>query len=467
MTDLNMLISTFQQYIKANDPIIQNIKRPYLLLKYLRELRDDIIGLDKIKNSVAQQIMFLMEPTNHQNQMLHTVLYGPPGVGKTSIGIKLAKIWYAMGFLENTAKYTPIRTTSENEEIPLFKASSSSSLSSVGSEYIALILLVVYAIASILKSGIFAYGWYILIIFGICIFVVVLYTLSKRSSTSKVKILPKTQTPTTKVQTKTPSKTSTKIQPTSETSSPSKSETSSEITTPSILDDSIFEEVATDTIIKVVSRTDFVSGFLGQTTHKTKKLLMDNIGKVLFIDEAYSLLNENTDPYGMEAITTLNLFMSENPDKIVIIIAGYKDLLQKGLFKHQPGLVRRCMWHFECDGYTPSELFKIFRLQVQRNNKKISDPAKTLDLIVSNANVFTSYAGDTEKLFFYSQLEATRDKFSNKQSSGEPNEITPKHIEIGIQKLKENNINNTNINDVPKSSNISVIEKFLNDRFSS
>ena len=53
---------------------------------------------------------------------------------------------------------------------------------------------------------------------------------------------------------------------------------------------------------------------------------------MLFVDEAYSLYNGSNfspDMYGMECLTTINLYMSENPTKVIVIFAGYKDLLDK------------------------------------------------------------------------------------------------------------------------------------------
>ena len=87
-----------------------------------------------------------------------------------------------------------------------------------------------------------------------------------------------------------------------------------------------------DQIIKVVTRADFVDRYVGWTSPKTIKLLEENLGKVLFVDEAYSLINGPHDEFGMEALTSLNLFLSQHSKEIIVIFAGYKDLLQTGVY---------------------------------------------------------------------------------------------------------------------------------------
>ncbi|GAG02572.1 unnamed protein product, partial [marine sediment metagenome] len=173
-------------------------------------------------------------------------------------------------------------------------------------------------------------------------------------------------------------------------------------------------------IIKVVSRKDFVAEYLGQTAIKTKKLLNANIGKVLFIDEAYSLYQNGSmggDMYGSEALTTLNLFMSENPNKIVVIFAGYEGLMKNGIFKSQPGLPRRCMWHFQCDGYNGNQLGDIFLLQLKKKDWRVNDVVGIKKMIIDNSSLFPSHGGDTERLIFYSQLAASRNGYHERWTS--------------------------------------------------
>lgn len=111
----------------------------------------------------------------------------------------------------------------------------------------------------------------------------------------------------------------------------------------------------------VASRTDFVAGYLGQTANKTRKFLDKCLGGVVFIDEAYSLGIEknDSDSFSMEAINTLNQYLSENRD-IICILAGYKENIKNNFLSLNPGLERRFPWTFDIRKYTSYELAQIF-----------------------------------------------------------------------------------------------------------
>ena len=104
---------------------------------------------------------------------------------------------------------------------------------------------------------------------------------------------------------------------------------------------------------KVVGRSDLIGGYLGQTAIKTKKVLKDSIGGVLFIDEAYSLGSgkNDDDSYAKECIDTINQFLSENTSEFIMIIAGYKNELDRCFFNMNPGLRRRFPWVYDLKNY--------------------------------------------------------------------------------------------------------------------
>ena len=106
-------------------------------------------------------------------------------------------------------------------------------------------------------------------------------------------------------------------------------------------------------------RADLVAGYVGQTAIKTKEVLNKALGGVLFIDEAYTLANRGEHDFGQECIDTLLKNMEDNRENLVVIAAGY-DNLMSGFIDSNPGLKSRFKTVIKFDDYTPEELFKIF-----------------------------------------------------------------------------------------------------------
>lgn len=152
---------------------------------------------------------------------------------------------------------------------------------------------------------------------------------------------------------------------------------------------------------KMVKRTDLIGEYLGHTAHRTQEAIDEADGGVLFLDEAYSLGNEEKrDSFAKECIDVLNQNLSENRRKLICIIAGYPDELDKCFFSYNRGLARRFPFRFKIDGYKPAELRDIFI-------KKVNDIKYTLDkdnlnidqltkLFVENIDQFTNYGGDID-----------------------------------------------------------------------
>jgi Holliday junction resolvasome RuvABC ATP-dependent DNA helicase subunit len=121
---------------------------------------------------------------------------------------------------------------------------------------------------------------------------------------------------------------------------------------------------------KVVSRTELIAGYVGQTALKTLKVLNEAKGGVLFIDEAYSLgggQDESGTSYSKECLDTINKFLSENTSDFILIVAGYKDELDKYFFSMNKGLRRRFPWVYDISEYSINNLKDIFVHQVEQN----------------------------------------------------------------------------------------------------
>lgn len=123
----------------------------------------------------------------------------------------------------------------------------------------------------------------------------------------------------------------------------------------------------TDNLVEV-DRSSLVAGYVGQTAIKTKEVIDSAIGGVLFIDEAYALTPEHADnDFGKEAIDTLLKAMEDHRDELVVIVAGYTDLMGK-FIESNPGLKSRFNRYIYFEDYTPEELLEIFHKQVAKND---------------------------------------------------------------------------------------------------
>lgn len=115
--------------------------------------------------------------------------------------------------------------------------------------------------------------------------------------------------------------------------------------------------VRTNTFVEV-GRADLVAEFIGKTAQKTNAVLEEALGGVLFIDEAYDLHSESGQDFGKEAVTAILTFMENHRDDIVIIFAGYTDLMQDFLAMN-PGLKSRIPNRFDFADYSADELAAI------------------------------------------------------------------------------------------------------------
>ncbi len=116
-----------------------------------------------------------------------------------------------------------------------------------------------------------------------------------------------------------------------------------------------------------VDRSGLVAGYVGQTAIKTASVIEKAKGGVLFIDEAYSLSSGKAEnDFGLEAIETLLKAMEDNRDDLIVIVAGYTDLMEE-FINSNPGLSSRFNRYLYFDDYTVDEMLRIFELQCEKN----------------------------------------------------------------------------------------------------
>ena len=221
---------------------------------------------------------------------------------------------------------------------------------------------------------------------------------------------------------------------------------------------SIFSKmgVLTKGTFRKVTRADLIAGYLGQTALKTRDVVKDCLGGVLFIDEAYALGNEEKrDSFSKECIDTLCEALSDHKDNLMVIIAGYETDLNNCFFNYNQGLNSRFTWRFKTDEYSGDDLHKIFV-------KKVNDGSWGL---IENSNIdvmwfeknkvhFKFYGRDIETLFAKTKIAHSRRVFCLDQSVKKL--LTIKDLDKGfeIYLKNEDSVNKEKEKEKDKNKNI-------------
>jgi SpoVK/Ycf46/Vps4 family AAA+-type ATPase len=212
--------------------------------------------------------------------------------------------------------------------------------------------------------------------------------------------------------------------------------------------------ILTNGSFKKVTRSDLIAGYLGQTALKTKDVIKESIGGVLFIDEAYSLgNNEKRDSFSKECIDTLCEALSDNKNNLMVIIAGYENELKECFFDYNQGLDSRFTWRFKTDEYKSEELFKIFL-------KKIKDIGWNIDensginntWFEKKMDYFKFYGRDIETLLSKTKISHSKRVFCKDKI--EKKKLTMEDLDNGLKLYLKNN-ETQNVRD------ISLIKKQL------
>jgi probable Rubsico expression protein CbbX len=125
-----------------------------------------------------------------------------------------------------------------------------------------------------------------------------------------------------------------------------------------------------------VTRDDLVGQYIGHTAPKTKEVLKKAMGGVLFIDEAYYLYKpDNERDYGSEAIEILLQVMENQRDELVVILAGYKEPMDR-FYESNPGLSSRITNHIDFPDYTVEELLQIAKLMLEEQQYQLTPDAE-------------------------------------------------------------------------------------------
>lgn len=356
---IDELISTINKLYETNNPLVTVIKNPKLLLEGLNDLKN-MIEMDKIKISIVEQIKLLI--TNkarnngvHENHMLHTVITGEAGVGKSTIARILAKIWISLDMVKQPSKKVE-KDYTELLEKTLIEYDYKLTKINKGLEQHQELIKNMKTELTNIKHHHKNYDK--------------MYKYIREAKFSNEKMI--------------------------------------DIGLMNVQKDVEPNELK----FTIASRDTLVAAFLGQTAIKTKAVLEKAAGGILLIDEAYSLYNSDRDSFGEECLSTINEFMSLRSDELIIIFAGYKDLLLNTIFKVQQGLHRRCMWFFEIENYSQDALASIFKKQLHNNGWKLDDKIDMNAILKKYKHVLKN-PGSCEKTVFQCKIAYSEYHFDN------------------------------------------------------
>ncbi len=201
-------------------------------------------------------------------------------------------------------------------------------------------------------------------------------------------------------------------------------------------------------IVKV-KRNDLIGKYLGHTAAQTRKKIEQAHGGILLIDEAYSLGNpEGRDSFAKECLDTLNQALTEDKDKFICIIAGYKKALDESFFIFNEGLKRRFPFRFDIEKYNSDDLARILIKKIKENIdwKLLIDEKDIKKIIKENYDNFENQGGDMEVLITNLKISHNRRVFLLKED--EKDKLKLEDLNLAINKFKIlKNIKNNKIPD--------------------
>lgn len=404
------LINSIELLIVKKAEVLDVIENPTKLIEHLHEL-DDLVEMYEVKNSITEQIQLLIvmaykslktgrKEKRFDGHRLHTVFYGPPGVGKSRTAMCLAKIWESLGIL------TELHSEGETPSEEIFSEHTSRKFVEI-IEKINHVRTHVIELCSMYNPS------------GSKKTLETIWPTAHPRWDASLNLLKDISAQTLDLVHKHGTETPTPI-PAVRAPTPiggaatSAARTPSTVSTPVPLIGTLhIRAPVPKSSIVVCSREDFIAAYSGQTAEKTKNFLMSHLGKCIIIEEAYSLCNSDKDEFGKEALSVLNRFMEDYSDQVIVVFTGYREELMKSIFTFQPGLIRRCQSSFEIKAYSAEGLASIFTNQLTRIGWVVDSSVDLVAFFVRNYESFPAFGGDTDRLALHCKLVYGGNAFDN------------------------------------------------------
>jgi hypothetical protein len=400
------LIRNLEILHSKKSEILAVIENPVTLMSELQHLHD-AIEIYEVKRAITEQIQLLIVLAYKASQKktsgrrfdghrLHTVFYGPPGVGKSRTAKCLARIWKALGIMSDFEASASLPSTDELGKL----AGTSEKLN--GARTLLLELYSAYSPATATSPKSVFSGSSKRTVESVWTITqpkweALLHTI-KETTNAAIDLTRKFSPPPVPIRTPTP--VSTPSVEVKRASSPYRISAPPPVSCYSFPETPVIQQEQ----IVICGREDLVAPFSGQTSEKAKNFLMNNRGRCIIFEEAYSLCTSDKDDFGKEALVVLNRFMDEYGDQVVVIFTGYRTQLMDTIFKFQPGLIRRCQSTFEIKGYTPEGLAAIFTQQLDDMGWSVSPEVDLLSFFTLNISYFGAFGGDTDRLALHCKL---------------------------------------------------------------
>jgi hypothetical protein len=157
---------------------------------------------------------------------------------------------------------------------------------------------------------------------------------------------------------------------------------------------------------KTINPNDVISSYVGDTAQRCTKMMEECMDGIAYFDEAYNLCNPTRgydDPYAKSALTIINLYMSEYPDRLIVIFSGYEGAIRKNLFKTQEGLESRFAYKFTLKEYSGDGLTKIYIIALKKLKLHIENTPHLRHIITENKKLFKFQGRDMYSLATYTK----------------------------------------------------------------
>ena len=176
------------------------------------------------------------------------------------------------------------------------------------------------------------------------------------------------------------------------------------------------------------SRATLVGKYMGETPKIVNNMCDKAMGGILFIDEAYTLSDQN-DQYGKEAIDTLMKRMEDDRGKFVVIAAGYKDKMEEFL-QMNAGLASRFSHKLHIEDYNEDELLAIFKKMASKDHYKLSSTAefKVMGVISKMVMMKDENFGNAREM--RNLLDETIQQLSVRVSQMQPDQVTKETYQL-------------------------------------